>query len=188
MMHALKIAHPDVLFMADEIQSGLGRTGHLTTSTDHYHFKPDVLILGKALSGGILPMSCILANHHAMSVFTPGTHGSTFGGNPLACAVSMEALNVIETECLPNIKSVSPIIKKLLSSLPKTHIVDVRGIGMFWGVQFHPNYNVEALRLRMLDAGYITCVSRKNTLRITPPLTISGMELEKAIATLEMKL
>jgi ornithine--oxo-acid transaminase len=183
-MRNLKRTYHDVLFMADEIQSGLGRTGKLTTSADHFHFKPDVLILGKALSGGILPMSCILANHDIMSVFTPGTHGSTFGGNPLACAVSMEAVNVLEKECIPNVASIAPIMKKMLYALPRTHITDVRGIGMFWGVQFHKDYDVEALRLRMLDAGYITCTSRNNTLRITPPLTISRGDVVTAIEQL----
>ena len=187
-MQSLKKVHPDVLFMADEIQSGLGRTGQLTTSSDHFHFKPDVLILGKALSGGILPMSCVLANKDAMSVFTPGTHGSTFGGNPLACAVSMEAVDVIEKECIPNVHHVSPILKKMLHDLPRTYISDIRGVGMFWGIQFKKEYDVEALRLRMLDAGYITCTSRNNTLRITPPLIISHIDLKLAITQLEKEI
>jgi ornithine--oxo-acid transaminase len=184
-MRDLKRMYHDVLFMADEIQSGLGRTGKLTTSADHFHFKPDVLILGKALSGGVLPMSCILGNHDIMSVFTPGTHGSTFGGNPLACAVSMEAVDVLEKECIPNVASISPIMKNMLHDLPRTHISDIRGMGMFWGVQFHKEYDVEALRLRMLDAGYITCTSRNNTLRITPPLIISRGDVITAIKQLE---
>ena len=184
-MRNLKRMYHDVLFMADEIQSGLGRTGKLTTSSDHFHFKPDVLILGKALSGGILPMSCILADHHIMNVFTPGTHGSTFGGNPLACAVSMEAVNVLEKECIPNVTTIAPIMKKMLYALPRNYITDVRGIGMFWGVQFNKDYDVEALRLRMLDAGYITCTSRNNTLRITPPLTISRGDIVTAIEQLK---
>jgi len=184
-LRILKGEHPNVLFIADEIQSGMGRTGQLTTSADHFHFKPDVLILGKALSGGVLPMSCILANKDIMNVFTPGTHGSTFGGNPLACAVSMEAIDVLEKECIPNVTVLTPLMKKLLHQLPRTHITDIRGIGMFWGIQFHKDYDMEALRLRMLDAGYITCASRNNTLRITPPLTISYVELEMAIEQLE---
>jgi len=176
-MRTLKNEHPDVLFMADEIQAGLGRTGQLTTSSDIFHLKPDVLILGKALSGGILPMSCILANKDPMNVFTPGTHGSTFGGNPLACAVSMEAVDVIEQECLPNKIN----MERLLSKLPRKRIVDIRGLGMFWGIQFDRKYDVEDLRMRMLNVGYITCTSRNNTLRITPPLTISHEEMKYAV-------
>lgn len=188
MMRMIKQKYPHVLFMSDEIQSGLGRTGQLTTSNDYYHFKPDVLILGKALSGGILPISCILANKDVMSVFTPGTHGSTFGGNPLACAVSMEAVDVIIKECLPNVNTISSVMKELLYLLPVTHITNIRGIGLFWGIQFDKTYDIESLRLRMLEAGYITCVSRNNTLRITPPLTINRTELEMAITQLAKQL
>ena len=187
-MRTLKHEHPEVLFISDEIQAGLGRTGQLTTSDDHYRFKPDALILGKALSGGVIPMSCVLANKNVMKVFTPGTHGSTFGGNPLACAVSMEAVDVIEQECIPNTNRLSPLLKKMLHDLSKKYITDVRGIGMFWGIQFKKEYDVEALRLRMLDAGYITCTSRNNTLRITPPLTISYIELEMAVERLEKEI
>jgi ornithine--oxo-acid transaminase len=187
-MRSLKKEYPDILFMSDEIQSGLGRTGHLTTSSDYFKFKPDVLILGKALSGGILPMSCILANKDIMGVFSPGTHGSTFGGNPLACAVSMEAIEVIEQECLPNVKHVAPTFDKLLRTLSPNHIVDIRGIGMFWGIQFDNKYSIEYLRMRMLDAGYITCTSRNNTLRITPPLTIRQDEMKRAVEELARQL
>lgn len=187
-MRTIKTKYPDVLFMSDEIQSGLGRTGHLTTSADYFKFKPDVLILGKALSGGILPISCILANKDVMSVFTPGTHGSTFGGNPLACAVSMEAVDVIEKECLPHVQRIQNDIHKLLLKLPITHISDIRGVGMFWGIQFEKKYDIESLRMRMLDAGYITCTSRNNTLRITPPLTIQLSDMEKALSVLATQL
>lgn len=187
-MRSLKKENPDILFMSDEIQSGLGRTGHLTTSSDYFKFKPDVLILGKALSGGILPMSCILSSKDIMGVFSPGTHGSTFGGNPLACAVSMEAIDVIEQECLPNVKRNALAFDKLLKTLSPYHITDIRGIGMFWGVQFDNKYSIENLRERMLQAGYITCTSRNNTLRITPPLTITYTGLKDAIAELERQL
>lgn len=112
-METLKMKYPKILFMADEIQCGLGRVGSLTASSKIFtNLKPDVLILGKALSGGILPMSCVLANNNSMSVFTPGTHGSTFDGNPLACAVSMTAIDVIESECIPNVINVERYMQK----------------------------------------------------------------------------
>ena len=188
-MEMLKKQYPQILFMADEIQCGLGRVGALTASSKIFpNLKPDVLILGKALSGGILPMSCILANNNSMNVFTPGTHGSTFGGNPLACAVSMEAVDVIEKECIPNVIKVQEQLKYELCKLERNHITDIRGMGLFYGVQFNNNYDIEALRLRMLEAGYITCTSRHNTMRITPPLTISRIEIEKAIATMSILL
>ena len=186
-INAIKTIHqsyPHVLLMADEIQCGLGRTGYLTTS-ERLNMKPDVLILGKALSGGMLPMSCILANKLIMDVFTPGTHGSTFGGNPLACAVSIEALHVIQNQCLPNVSKISENIENELSVIKqRTPVKDIRGMGLFWGIQFQEQYSLESLRLKMLDLGYITCTSRNNTLRITPPLTISSKELSKAIRTL----
>ena len=187
MLRMIKNRYHHVLLMADEIQCGLGRTGYLTTS-EQFNLKPDVLILGKALSGGMLPMSCILANKDKMDVFTPGTHGSTFGGNPLACAISKTALSVIQKECIPNVKNVSSETKLYLSELLGNHnkyIKDIRGTGLFWGVQFHANYSIENLRLRMLEKGYITCTSRYHTLRITPPLTISIKEIRKAIYTLK---
>lgn len=181
-METLKMKYPKILFMADEIQCGLGRVGTLTASSKIFpNLKPDVLILGKALSGGILPMSCVLSNNNSMSVFTPGTHGSTFGGNPLACAVSIEAIDVIEKECIPNVINVEKYMKYYLSRLQNNKIDCIRGMGLFYGVQFNDKYDLEALRLRMLEAGYITCTSRNNTMRITPPLTISTSDIKKAV-------
>lgn len=181
-MEEIKKDYPTVLFMADEIQSGLGRCGAMTASEKIFNnLKPDVLILGKALSGGIMPMSCILTKDHIMDVFTSGTHGSTFGGNPLACTVSLEALKVIEKQCIPNVQDIEKKIDKSLMNLSNKQIVDVRGIGLFRGIQFDKNYDLENLRLRMLRNGYITCTSRNNTLRITPPLTISLYDIDNAI-------
>jgi ornithine--oxo-acid transaminase len=178
----VKRQFPHVLLMADEIQCGLGRVGYLTAS-DMYGLKPDVLLLGKALSGGLLPMSCVLANDKAMDVFTPGIHGSTFGGNPLASTVSMEAIRIIQDECIPNVKKVSSFVESLLHNLPHP-VQHIRGAGLFWGIQLEPNYSIEELRLRLLQNGYVTCTSRYNTLRLSPPLTISLPELQKAIKTL----
>ena len=183
-LKTMKKSYPHVLFMADEIQCGLGRTGYLTTS-EMLSMKPDVLILGKALSGGMLPMSCILANDRVMNVFTPGSHGSTFGGNPLACAVSIEALQIIQRECIPNVNKVKYAMEYIKTlKIYNDNILDIRGTGLFWGVQFHPSYDLDLLRLKMLKKGYITCTSRNNTLRLTPPLTISSNQIKKAIETL----
>jgi ornithine--oxo-acid transaminase len=185
-MEKIKKQYSNILFMADEIQCGLGRVGALTASSKIFpNLKPDVLILGKALSGGILPMSCVLANNNSMSVFTPGTHGSTFGGNPLACAISMESIDVIEKECIPNVENIQHNLKYALSNLQNKQIDCVRGMGLFYGIQFNNMYNLEALRLRMLEAGYITCTSRNNTMRISPPLTICISEIKKAVDKLQ---
>ena len=183
-LHQIKKQYPHILLIADEIQTGLGRCGELTASEVLYPtIKPDVLILGKALSGGMLPMSCILADKHLMDVFNPGSHGSTYGGNPLACAVSIEALEIIKNECIPNVKRNQELIKKLLD-IKNQNVISTKGLGMFCGIQFEPSYNLEDLRLRMLAKKYITCTSRNNTLRITPPLTISKSKLESAFTAL----
>lgn len=183
-LHQIKKQYPHILLIADEIQTGLGRCGELTASEVLYPtIKPDVLILGKALSGGMLPMSCILADKHLMDVFNPGSHGSTYGGNPLACAVSIEALEIIKNECIPNVKRNQELIKKLLD-IKNRNVISTKGLGMFCGIQFEPSYNLEDLRLRMLAKKYITCTSRNNTLRITPPLTISKSKLESAFTAL----
>ena len=181
-MHELKRHNPKLLLMADEIQSGLGRVGDLTAGQILYNkIKPDVLILGKALSGGMIPMSCVLANK-PMDVFNPGSHGSTYGGNPLACAVSIEALNIIEKVCIHNVIKNRNHMENRLRQLPN---VIVRGAGMFWGIQFDKQYDLEALRLRLLDKGYVTCTSRSNTLRLTPPLTINKRMIDESIDAIE---
>lgn len=181
-LYQVKNTNKHILLMADEIQSGLGRSGGLTAGNVLYNkIKPDVLILGKALSGGMIPMSCILANNEHMDVFNPGSHGSTFGGNPLACAVSIEALKIIQNECIPNVKIQQKYISNFLHSLHGfggDSVIAIRGHGMFWGIQFDDKYNLNELQLRLIEKGYITCTSRNNTLRITPPLTIKRDTLE----------
>jgi ornithine--oxo-acid transaminase len=185
----IKQTYPNVLLMADEIQSGLGRSGNWTAGQVLFpEIKPDVLILGKALSGGMLPMSCVLANKNIMDVFNPSSHGSTFGGNPLACAISIEALKIIDMECLGKIRITQQTTQILLNKMFNNNhnkILNVRGLGMFWGLQFNENYDIEKLRLKLLDLGYITCTARNNTLRITPPLTISNHTIEEVIHMLD---
>jgi len=185
-LYQIKQTYPDILLMADEIQSGLGRSGSWTAGQVLFpEIKPDVLILGKALSGGMIPMSCVLADDTKMNVFNPGSHGSTFGGNPLACAISIEALNIIDTECMNYIIKKEQIMKVFLNKMWMDNpdkIADVRGCGMFWGIQFKENYNIEKLRHLLLDLGYITCTARNNALRITPPLTITYKQIEKCLS------
>jgi ornithine--oxo-acid transaminase len=189
-LYQVKSTKKHILLMADEIQSGLGRSGGLTAGNILCNkIKPDVLILGKALSGGMMPMSCILANNEHMDVFNPGSHGSTFGGNPLACAVSIQALKIIQNECIPNVevhkKYIGTFLHSLIGVCGGGHITAIRGHGMFWGVQFDERYNLNELQLRLLEKGYITCTSRNNTLRITPPLTIKRDVLKLAFQNIE---
>ena len=186
-MCEVKRENPRILLMADEIQSGLGRAGGLTAQSVLYNkIKPDVVILGKALSGGMIPMSCILANDEHMDVFNAGSHGSTFGGNPLACAVSVEALKIIQDECIPNVWNQQQYMKDFLNFL--TCADAVRGRGMFWGVQMDEKYDLRNLQLRLLKAGIITCSSRNNTLRLTPPLTMKRTILEESLETIKAEL
>lgn len=186
-MREVKRVNPQILLMADEIQSGLGRAGGLTAQSVLYNkIKPDVVILGKALSGGMIPMSCILANDEHMDVFNAGSHGSTFGGNPLACAVSVEALKIIQDECIPNVRNQQQYMKDFLNFL--TCAVAIRGRGMFWGVQMDEKYDLLNLQLRLLKAGIITCSSRNNTLRLTPPLTMKRAVLEESLETIKAEL
>lgn len=183
-MFELKKYNNGMLIIADEIQTGLGRSGNTWTACETLFGnknKPDILILGKALSGGMMPMSCILTNRYIMNHFKPGTHGSTFGGNPLACAVSQVALDVLEKECFPNVSIINKVIVEGLSNFKNNKIVDIRGSGAFWGIQFNKDYDLDKLQIRLLNQGYITCKSRNNTLRFTPPLITPSDEISKAL-------
>ncbi|CAG9581681.1 unnamed protein product [Danaus chrysippus] len=126
----------NVLWIADEVQTGLGRTGKLF-AVQHEGVKPDILILGKALSGGILPVSAVLANNDVMGVITPGTHGSTYGGNPLACAVATEAIKVLLEEKLPeNAERLCKVFREELEKIPKSKVVAIRGRGLMFASMF----------------------------------------------------
>ncbi|MGG3449231.1 ornithine--oxo-acid transaminase [Domibacillus aminovorans] len=169
----------NVLFIADEIQSGLARTGKMFTC-EWEDVNPDMLILGKALGGGILPISCVVANKGILGVFNPGSHGSTFGGNPLACAVSIASLEVIEDENLVSRSlELGTYFKEKLSEISHPVIKEVRGRGLFIGVEL-----TEAARpyCEKLKQGGLLCKETHETvIRFTPPLIISKEELDWAI-------
>ena len=181
-LEKLRDEHRGLLLIADEIQSGLGRCGDWTASKVLFPdiVKPDVLLLGKSLTGGITPLSAVLCDANTMDVFAPGSHGSTYGGNPLAAASSIAALDVLDIECLSKSRANSHVIRNILQEfIGMSQVVDIRGVGMFWGIQFENDYDLEALRLRLLEKGYLTMTARNNVLRISPPLTISAFEIEK---------
>ncbi|KHF30388.1 Ornithine aminotransferase [Anoxybacillus sp. BCO1] len=142
----------NVLYIADEIQSGLGRSGKMF-ACDWEEVEPDMYILGKALGGGVFPISCVAANKDILGVFNPGSHGSTFGGNPLACAVSIAALDVIVEEKLPERSfELGQYFQEKLREINHPHIKEVRGRGLFIGVELHvaarpycENYNKKAI-------------------------------------------
>ncbi|RYG72608.1 ornithine--oxo-acid transaminase [Lentibacillus lipolyticus] len=172
-------AKNNVLYMADEIQAGLGRTGKMF-ACDWEDVVPDVLILGKALGGGIMPISCVVANKEILGVFNPGSHGSTFGGNPLACAVSTAALEVLEEEKLAD-RSLE-LGNHMMNELKKINnptIKEVRGKGLFIGVELTESARpyCEALK----EKGLLCKETHDNVIRFAPPLVIEREDLDWAI-------
>lgn len=172
----------NVLLMADEIQSGLGRTGKLFAS-EHEGVRPDVLIVGKALSGGAYPVSAALADDAVMSVFHPGDHGSTFGGNPLGCAVATAALEAIRDEgMVENSARMGAYLMEQLRALPQENIAEVRGKGLWIGVEIKRTSGTarpycEALQ----EMGILAKETHDQVVRIAPPLVITREEIDWAL-------
>jgi ornithine--oxo-acid transaminase len=176
----------NVLFIADEVQTGLGRTGKLL-ACEHEDVKPDGLILGKALGGGILPVSMFLARREVMSVFTPGDHGSTFGGNPLAAAVGLEALNILVEDDLPGRSaSMGNYMLEGLRSLGSPLIKSIRGLGLFVGVEIDPALGTARdVCERLMQRGVLSKETHDTVVRLAPPLTISRREIDWAIEQID---
>jgi ornithine--oxo-acid transaminase len=173
----------NVLFIADEIQTGLARTGKLL-AVNHENVRPDILILGKALSGGMYPISCVLADNKVMLTIKPGEHGSTFGGNPIASAVAMEALQIIEDEKLAeNADKMGRIFRKELQSIKSEMIVEVRGKGLLNAVTIKPRNGKTAwdVCLAMKDLGLIAKPTHGDIIRFTPPLIITETQMLEAL-------
>lgn len=173
----------NVLFIADEVQTGLGRTGTML-ACDHEGVKPDVVVLGKALSGGVMPVSAVLCNDEVMLNIQPGQHGSTYGGNPLACRVAIAALEVLQNEKLcENSTKMGNEFRKLLQPLTAYDWVHtVRGKGLLNAVEISPDYGTLAnvICLEMRDRGLLAKTTHDHIIRFAPPLTISQADLEKA--------
>ena len=172
-----------VLFMADEIQSGLGRTGKLFACM-HEDVRPDVLIVGKALSGGFYPVSAVLASREVLGVFTPGDHGSTFGGNPLACAVARAALDVITEEKLVERSArLGAYLLSRLQSIRTSIVRDLRGRGLWIGIELDREARpfCEALKSR----GVLCKETHERVIRLSPPLVITGDEIDWAVERIE---
>lgn len=169
----------NVLFMVDEIQTGLGRTGKLF-AFQHEGVMPDVLVLGKALSGGCYPVSAMLAREDVMAVFRPGDHGSTFGGNPLGCAVALAALEVVEQENLPDRAArLGEMAFARLRAMRSPHVVEVRGKGLMIGIELNTAARpfCEALWAR----GVLCKETHHKVIRFAPPLVISEADLAWAL-------
>jgi ornithine--oxo-acid transaminase len=176
----------NVLFMADEIQSGLGRTGKLFAS-EHEGVRPDVVVIGKALSGGFYPVSAVLASREVLGVFNPGSHGSTFGGNPLACAVARKALKVlVEEGMIENSAKLGDYFLGRLQRVESDHIKFVRGKGLFVGVVLKREAGgarrfCEALK----DKGLLCKETHEHVIRFAPPLVITKEEVDWALERIE---
>ncbi|CUW40238.1 Ornithine aminotransferase [Magnetospirillum sp. XM-1] len=174
-----------VLLIADEIQTGLGRTGRLL-ACEHEGVKPDAVTLGKALGGGMLPVSLLLGKAELMDVFRPGDHGSTFGGNPLAAAVGREALQVLLDEGLiERAAELGPWLMERLRALDSPLIKDIRGRGLFIGIEFDAD-RIQAREVcdRLAARGILTKDTHRNTIRFAPPLVISRELLDEAVWSL----
>ncbi|MDQ1007296.1 ornithine--oxo-acid transaminase [Streptomyces sp. V4I23] len=174
------------LFIADEIQSGLGRTG-TTLAVDHESVVPDMLLLGKALGGGIVPVSAVVARRDVMSVLRPGEHGSTFGGNPLSAAVGSAVVDLLATgEYQRRAADLGTVLRDGLAALTGRGVVGFRARGLWAGVDVDPAVGTgREISERLLAEGILVKDTHGSTIRIAPPLTITREELEAALASLE---
>jgi ornithine--oxo-acid transaminase len=175
----------NVLLMADEIQTGLARTGKLFAS-EHEGVRPDVVIVGKALSGGFYPVSAVLADKPLLGLFAPGEHGSTFGGNPLAAAVARASLRVIREERLAErSRELGEYFVEQLAEIPSPHVKEVRGKGLLIGVELKPEAGgarrfCEALKER----GILAKETHDNVIRFAPPLVIDKETIDWALVSI----
>jgi ornithine--oxo-acid transaminase len=177
----------NVLFMADEVQTGIGRTGRLL-ACDHEGVRPDVLILGKALGGGVFPVSAVLADDEIMLTIKPGEHGSTFGGNPVAAKTSIAALEVIRDEKLTeNAEELGKVFRDRIKSIKSDMIELVRGKGLLNAVVIKPKNGKEAwdVCLKMRDNGLLAKPTHGHIIRFAPPLTINKEQLLEACDLIE---
>ncbi len=172
----------NVLFMADEIQTGLGRTGKLFAS-QHEGVRPDVTIVGKALSGGFYPVSAVLADKAILGLFTPGEHGSTFGGNPLAAAVARASLRVIREEKLAErAAQLGEYFMEQLSEIPSPHVKEARGKGLLIGVELKPEAGgARRFCESMKERGILAKETHEHVIRFAPPLVITKETIDWAL-------
>lgn len=175
----------NVLMICDEIQTGLGRTGKLL-AYEHEGIQPDAVVLGKALGGGLFPVSLFLARHEVMNVFKPGDHGSTFGGNPLAAAVGRAALDVLlEEQLIERAAEMGDYFKEQLQTISSPLIKEIRGKGLLIGLEIDKRYPAHDICLRLLKHGLLTKETHKTVIRFAPPLIINKAQILQAIEALK---
>lgn len=173
----------NVLWIADEVQTGLGRTGKML-AVDHEGVMPDILMLGKALSGGLYPVSAVLANDDVMLTIKPGEHGSTYGGNPIACKVAIAALNVlVEEKLTENAERMGAIMQKELKKLPSDIVSLVRGKGLFIAMVIRntKDFNAWKVCLQLRDNGLLAKPTHDDIIRFAPPLVINEQQVEECL-------
>ena len=173
----------NVLFIADEVQTGIARTGQLL-AVDHENVKPDILILGKAISGGVFPVSAVFANDDIMLCIKPGEHGSTFGVNPLACKVAIAALEVVKDEKLAeNAERLGQILRRELAAIDTDMITLVRGKGLLNAIVIKPKGDIEAwdVCMRLRDNGLLAKPTHGDIIRFAPPLVMTEEQLMECI-------
>lgn len=178
----------NVLFLADEVQTGIARTGRML-ACDHEGVRPDILILGKALSGGVLPVSAVLADDEIMLSIKPGQHGSTYGGNPLSCAVAMEALKVVKDENLvERADKLGQIFRQRMRDIDSDLVTEVRGKGLLNAIDIKPwgeGKTAYDICLMLRDNGLLAKQTHVHTIRFAPPLVISEEQIHECCDIIE---
>ena len=180
----------NVLYIADEIQTGIARTGKLL-AVNYEDVRPDIVIMGKALSGGMYPISCVLADDEIMLTIKPGEHGSTFGGNPIAAAVAIEALEIVKDEKLvENSFNIGKIFRDEMKAYNSSMIAEVRGKGLLNAITIRPKGGKTAwdVCLAMKDLGLIAKPTHGDIIRFTPPLTITEPQMREAVEIIKKAL
>merc|ERR1711879_276693 len=180
----------NVLLIADEVQTGIARTGKML-ACDHENVKPDIVTLGKALSGGMYPVSAVLADDEVMMTIKPGEHGSTYGGNPIGCAVAMAALDVVEEENLcENAEILGAYLRDELNALNSEHISLVRGKGMLNAIVINETDRVNAwdICVTLKNNGLLAKPTHGNIIRFAPPLVMTKGQLEECVSIIDKTL
>ncbi|HVG41867.1 MAG TPA: aminotransferase class III-fold pyridoxal phosphate-dependent enzyme, partial [Chitinophagaceae bacterium] len=174
----------NILFIADEIQTGLGRTGKLS-ACDYEQVHPDILILGKALSGGYFPISAVLSSNEIMLTIKPGEHGSTYGGNPIACAIAVAALEVLKEEDMAaNAAILGPYFREQLKKRNLPFVKDIRGKGLLNAIELDHNDEQAAwkLCLQLKENGLLAKQTHGDKIRFAPPLVITKEQVDECVA------
>jgi len=176
----------NIVLVTDEIQTGLGRTGKLFAE-EHEGIEADVTLIGKALSGGLYPISAVLSNKEVLGVFHPGDHGSTYGGNPLACAVARAALKVlIEEKMIENAATVGPYFMEQLRGIKSQYVKEVRGKGLLIGVELHKEAGgARRFCAKLKDKGILCKETHEHVIRFAPPLIITKKDIDWALERIE---